>query len=374
LEDFWNGQAEWAQELDDVGLPVGESDTIAVNEALFWSYTHASFESAGIIDQCGEPVAFPGCAVHWESTDGGENFSLPAQVCMLPCQACPCTDARDHQGTTDHGTREASQQYPRVVATEDVYIMVYEWHAQTMLRTSPDGLVWSDWTPLTAPSGTWPSSYIPCSDVERIGPHPYIRGEVHDCLVGAPPGLFVEDETLYVFVSAGSAPGHMRCYKGSRDNLGSLQICDTDPLFSGAETYGPMGLTGAAANAYFDFRYMSSADVLQVGDRYYMMYEGVRGPEQLEIGRDTQFGLGLARSTTSAIDGPWEKFPGNPILEDIGFNWGIGHADLIVVDGITYLYTTTSIDVSYGKNQSIVSAGGTRGRYRLQWKDNEPSG
>jgi beta-xylosidase len=88
-----------------------------------------------------------------------------------------------------------------------------------------------------------------------------------------------------------------------------------------------------------------------------MFYEGIRGPSVLEFGRDNQFGLGLARSVGPQIDGPWEKYPDNPIIMDLVDNWGIGHADLINIDGVTYLYTATSQD--------------SRGRYVLRWADAE---
>ncbi len=346
LEDFWEGRAAWAIDVFDVGLPVGESETVYLGNGRFRSYTHASYQSAGIVDQCGDPVPFPGCLVTWYSTDGGVSFQLNRPVCALPCLTCPCTDERDHI---------RAQQYPRVAYTEDTGYLVYEWHAQTMLRTSSDGgVTWSNWSRITRPAGTWPSSYNPCSPVERIGPHPHIRGEEHDCLVGAPPGIYIEDDELYIFVGAGSAPGHMRCYRGNRhEGAAGLRLCDTDPLFSGAFEYGPIDAAGAAANPYFDFRYVSSATVLKVGDHYYMAYEGVRGPDQLERGMDTQFGLGFARSVFDRIDGPWMKYRGNPVLADVGFWVGIGHADLLIVDGETILYTQTGPD--------------TRGRYRLVW-------
>ncbi len=346
LADFWEGRAHWVVDIEDVGLPVGESDTVARDEGVFWSYLHASAQSAGVIDQCGVPVEFPGCTTLWESSDGGQSFALRTPVCMMSCVTCPCDDDRDHI---------TAQQYPRVFFTDDEAYLVYEWHAQTVIRRSPDGLTWSDWTFLRTPGGTWPSSFAPCSAVERIGPHPNIRGEVHDCLVGAPPGLYVEGDLLYVFVGAGSAPGHMRCYKGHRQgDLSQLQQCEHDPLFAGAAEYGPLDVTeGAAVNPYFDFRYVSSADVLKVGEHYYMAYEGVRGPDVLERGMDTQFGLGFARSAGPHIDGPWEKYPGNPVIMPVAFNFGIGHADLLIVEGITYMYTATSQN--------------TRGRYVLAW-------
>ena len=94
------------------------------------------------------------------------------------------------------------------------------------------------------------------------------------------------------------------------------------------------------ANPYFEFRTISSADVVRVGDRYYMTYEGVRGPSNPTV-VDDQFGLGLARSFGPLIDGPWERYPGNPILMDLPGNVGVGHADLVLAGGATYLYTAT---------------------------------
>jgi hypothetical protein len=354
LADFWDGRAEWVLEIEDVGLPIGESDTLLQSDGTFRSYLHASNTSAGVVDQCGQPVAFPGCTTLWQSDDG-LNFSLTSQVCLMQCSGCPCLDERDHVGLDPNGNPQAAQQYPRVVVADDgMHYMAYEWHAQTMLRTSPDGLVWSDWLRLTDPAGTWPSSFAPCSEIERIGAHPNIRGEIHDCLVGAPPGLYVEGDTLYVFVAVGSAPGHMRCYYGSRHgDLSQLQVCQTDPLFSGASEYGLIDARGEAANLYFDFRYVSSAEVIRDGEQYYMFYEGIRGPDELERGMDTQFGLGLARTTEGRIDGLWEKFEANPLLQPVAFNWGIGHADVLRINDTLYLYTANSDT--------------TRGRYRLDW-------
>jgi hypothetical protein len=346
LDDFWAGRAAWVVDVYDVGLPMGESDTIDRGGGVLWSYLHAHYESFGVIDQCGMPADFPGCVTRWESTDGGKSFALNPPICLMPCTQCPCSDERDHM---------AAQQYPRVAVADNQAYMAYEWHAQTILRTSVDGVNWSDWDYLRTPGGTWPSTFVPCSPVEQIGAHPNIRGEVHDCLVGAPPGIYVDGEMLYVFVAAGSAPGHMRCYKGNRhEGMNALRVCDTDPLFGGAREYGPLDINeGDAIASYFDFRYVSSADVVRVGEHYYMAYEGIRGPDVLERGMDTQFGLGFARSVGAEIDGTWEKHPDNPVIWPVTFNWGIGHADLLVVDGVTYLYTATSQT--------------TRGRYVLEW-------
>jgi hypothetical protein len=356
LADFWEGRAQWLLEIENVGLPVGESDTIDLGNGRLRSYVHASYQSVGMFDQCGEPVAFPGCLTHYESTDGGMSFVQSVRICDIPCDSCPCQDQLDHHGYRPDGSRDAAQQYPRVaVADNGKFYMVYEWHAQTIIRQSADGLNWSDWSYLLLPGGTWPYEFHPCSTVEYVGEHPFLSVRSYDCLVGAPPGIYVEGDTLFVFVAAGESPGHMRCYKGNRHgDLSKLQLCENDPLFSSVVEYGPLESSGVDANPYFDFRYVSSADVMRVDGHYYMAFEGIRGPEE-GSGGDSQFALGFARSVTSEIDGTWEKYENNPVIGDVGFHYGIGHADLIVLDGVTYLYTATSTE-----NE-------TRGRFMLVW-------
>lgn len=39
-----------------------------------------------------------------------------------------------------------------------------------------------------------------------------------------------------------------------------------------------------------------------------------------------------------------EKYPGNPILVDLPGNIGLGHADRVVIDGRTVLYTALQPD------------------------------
>ena len=334
LEEFWNGQAEWVLEVADTGLPVGESDTVYRGGGEFWSYLHASHASAGVVDQCGAPVPFPGCTTLWKSDDGGQHFTLETPVCLFACAACPCEHKRDHIG---------QQQYPRVFFAPDHVYLVYEFGAYVYMRTSTDGLHWS--APAHVP-GTWVWYHenALCEGPETVGEHPHIYSELeYDCLVGAPPGLYVEGEWLYVFVALGRAPGHMGCYMGNRYNgAAGLTRCAANPLFGAELGYGPVELLGAEANPYFDFRTISSADVVRVGEHYYMTYEGVRGPSNPTV-VDDQFGLGLARSVgpLQSIDGPWEKFPGNPMIMDLPGNVGVGHADLVRVGEATYLYTAT---------------------------------
>jgi len=326
----------------DVGLPVGESDTVYRGGSEFWSYLHASHQSAGVVDSCGDPAPFPGCVTLWKSHDGGLHFALENPVCLFPCTNCPCA-------STDHTHQ---QQYPRVFFDTDRAYIVYEWGAGTHMRTSTGGINWSAEAHVPG-TGQWRSSDRSCTEAESIGEHPHFPAETElgDCLAGAPPGLYIEGNLLYVFVGLGRDPAHMGCYVGDKHTgAWGLRQCASNPLFAGAHEYGPLDALGAAANPYFDFRTISSADVVRVGDRYYVAYEGVRGASR--VGEpDDQFALGFARSVGPAIDGPWEKYPGNPVIMDLANNWGIGHADVVIVGPATYLYTATSTT--------------TRGRYVL---------
>ena len=333
MDNFWVGAAEWVLEEYDVGLPVGESDTVCRGGAEFWSYLHASFESASVVDQCGDPAPFPGCVTLWKSHDGGLHFALESPVCLFPCATCPCSPA-------DH-TKQ--QQYPRVFFDTDRAYIVYEWGAGTCVRTSTDGINWSAEAHVPG-TGQWHAGPGTCTEAESIGEHPNIYSETEygNCLVGAPPGIYVEGDWLYVFVGLGRDPGHMGCYVSNKyAGAAGLRKCASNPLFGAELGYGPLDARGAAANPYFEFRTISSADVVRVGDHYYMAYEGVRGPSDPAV-VDDQFGLGFARSAGPAIDGPWEKYPGNPVIMDVVNNWGIGHADVVIVGPATYLYTATS--------------------------------
>ena len=330
LADLWANKAKFVVEVVNTGLPLGESDTLLMANGELWSYLHASDGSAGAVDPCGAPVAFPGCTVIYHSSDQGRSFSAPDPlVCQFACQRCPCSETVDHVG---------QQQYPRVAVADGVWHLVYEWRGNVMLRRSLDGLAWS------APeqvrhTGIWYLWYRGCSTEERIGQHPYTPYN-YECLAGGPPGIWIEDGTVYVFFAQGQNPSSMGCAYGALGQAASTyQRCAANPLFSGAANYGPLRATDASANRHFDFRTISSADVLRVGDQLYMLYEGVRGPGPGDAG-DTQFALGLARTIAGRVDGPWETYPGNPLLVDLPGNVGLGHADLLVLNGKTLLFTS----------------------------------
>ena len=216
--------------------------------------------------------------------------------------------------------------------------MVYEYLGRLRLRRSSDGLVWS--TPeRVADTGIWRNWLPVCGPGEKIGQHPFVPNN-YDCLAGAPPGIFIEQGRVYIFAGLGQNPGGMGCYTGSITTPASqFTRCIHNPLFHGSKTYGPLNLRGKQANPYYDFRTISAAEVQKIGNRFYMLYEGVRGPGPGDPG-DTQFGLGLARSSTDQIDSPWEKYTGNPIIIDLPGNIGVGHADIVVVEGQTILYTS----------------------------------
>lgn len=330
LEDFWNGTAEFILDVADTGLPMGESDTVVMSDGSWRSYVHASARSAGTVDQCGAPVEFPGCTVLYNSFDGGLSFHhTEPPVCQIECQQCPCT------GEDDHITQ---QQYPDVFYDGETWWLVYEYLGRTMLRRSYDGLTWSD-PERIAMTGIWKLWLEDCPADERIGEHPFVPYDF-ECLAGAPPGVWVEDGLVYVFVAVGQNPAGMGCYVGTIEDKGEdYERCQHNPLFVGASTYGPLEERGAGTNNHFDFRTISSAEIIKIGDRYYMLYEGLRGPGAGDPG-DTQFGLGLARSVTDQIDSIWEKYPGNPLLVDLPGNIGLGHADIVLHEGQTILYTS----------------------------------
>lgn len=336
LSHFWEGQAVFVADVADTQLPPGESDTIVRESGEIWAYLHASERSNETIDQCGRHVPFPGCTVIYRSFDGGQTFAHgQPSVCQFSCQQCPCTSAVDHI---------EQQQYPRVTFSHGTYFLVYEYQAQVFLRRSADGLAWSQ-PEHVAYTGLWRSWQRPCAPTEQISRHPFVPYG-YDCLAGGPPGIVVDDDQIYVFVGLGQSPGSLGCFFGPLEAPAtSFQPCRHNPLITGAGSYGPFDLTGPETNAHFDFRMLSSAEILRVGQgeeaRFYLLYEGIRGPGPGDPG-DTQFGLGLARSETNEIDGRWQKYPHNPILQNLPGNIGLGHADLVVLDGRTYL--TTSLD------------------------------
>lgn len=72
LADFWNGDAHFVADVPNTGLPMDESDSLFIqatdengtkDAAEIRSYLHASYQSASVHDQCGDPVEFPGSLV-----------------------------------------------------------------------------------------------------------------------------------------------------------------------------------------------------------------------------------------------------------------------------------------------------------------------
>ncbi|NDJ36458.1 MAG: hypothetical protein GYB64_17530 [Chloroflexi bacterium] len=196
-------------------------------------------------------------------------------------------------------------------------------------------------------TGIWQGE---CNRPEAIiGPHPFFQHS-YDCMAGGPPGIVRANNRIYVFFGLGQNPAHLGCRYTYNES--TFYDCATTTLIDGAREYGPLDAGGGAANPYFDFRFVTSADVVQVGGLFYMAYEGIRGPSNNGIGRDNQFALGFARAANP--DSRWEMYPGNPVLGDVADNWGVGHADIVIVDGVTYMYTATPELI--------------RGRYRLDWR------
>ena len=331
LADFWDRRATFVIDVTNTGLPMGESETMQLRSGELWSYVHAN-SGAGVVDSCGAPTPFPGCVVIYRSQDRGRSFTLQEKRCLIPCKSCPCSESVDHIN---------QQQYPRIgfdpAHPDDGVWMAYEHGAQIFVRRSRDGLIWSAARRLPG-TGVQPRSGR-CIGASIVGAHPFTDEGV-GCLLGGPPGLFVEDKRVHVFMAQGQSPGNLACMVGTpKLQAERFKLCRANPLVSGAPIYGDTQAKGPAQNAYFDFRTLSAAEVMRVGARYYAFYEGIRGPSARDFG-DTQFGIGLARSATGKIDGPWEKFSGNPVIVDLPGNIGLGHTDVIVIDGKTFLYTS----------------------------------
>lgn len=344
--DYWEGAAQFEVDVVDTGLPMGESETIIMGDGEWWSYVHASDRSAGVVDQCGEPVEFPGCTVIYRSQDDGQSFQLNPPVCQFACNRCPCDRDIDHQ---------VQQQYPRVMLepqqVDPTFWLVYEYLGRPMIRQSKDGLSWGA-PQRVANGGLW-SSLEGCAPEEKISEHPFAIINLEQCLAGGPPGIYIENDLVYIFVGMGQSPGSIGCFVGRIDQPpATFERCRANPLLTGSLSYGPLDIRGADANRYWDFRMLSSVDIQKIGDQYYMVYEGIRGPGEGDPG-DTQFGIGLARTMSGELDGKWEAFSGNPILIDSPANIGAGHADIVQFEGETYLYT--SLD------------GVIRSRLRLVW-------
>jgi hypothetical protein len=311
-----------------------------MGDGVYWSYLHASAPSAGVVDSCGDPVSFPGCITRYVSTDGGNYFTL-VQPSMPPGV---------HQLSLRRRGQDVAAAYPRVArSSSGKFYMVFEHGAATWITTSWDGITWL--RPRVIPyTGVWMLSEGDCSAAQRIGAHPFIPPQEDDCMAGGPPGIWITDTRIFVFLGFGQNPGHLGCVWSFLMDTLYFMRCSTEALITGSADYGPFDALGAAANPYFDFRY-HSADIVRVGEMYYMTY-GIRGPTPWKSG-DNQFALGLARS--GEIDAAWEEYPGNPSLSDVSGHVGIGHADLVIDGGITYLYTGTP---DY-----------RRGRYVLVWNE-----
>jgi hypothetical protein len=350
LADFWAGRARFVVDVADTGLPMGESDTVAMSNGELWSFVHASDRSAGVVDSCGAAVEFPGCLVIYRSVDGGVTFTLPGSppVCQIPCRQCPCPE--------DEHVRQ--QQYPRVFFDGDLLTLVYEYLGRVMVRRSPDT---ATWTPAEHMADTtiWHLWFRDCVAAERIGRHPFAPFD-YECLAGGPPGLYIEGDTLFVFTALGQNPSAMGCFFAAADGIragvpplrAQPALCRRGQLRAGGRHR--RGGQRALRLSHDQFGGGRQGGRGRGRPLLHALRRGA-GSRAGRPGRYAVRGGAGALADGSSIDGPWEKFPGNPLLVDLPGNIGLGHADLVVIDGRTYLYTALD--------------GVTRSRLALEWVD-----
>ncbi len=79
-----------------------------------------------------------------------------------------------------------------------------------------------------------------------------LRANDYECLSGGPPGVYIKDDDVYVFVAVGQNPGGMGCYFGKvNGNAKRFERCENNPLFVGAGEYGPLEEKGTCGKPLF---------------------------------------------------------------------------------------------------------------------------
>ena len=129
-------------------------------------------------------------------------------------------------------------------------LLVYEYRGRTVLRRSPDGLNGA-FPSRSATRGIGAPITRPAVMKNALGNIPFVPYD-YECLAGAPPGIYVEGDTAYVFTGLGQNPGRMGCFKGNvNEDASEWERCENNPLFVGADDYGPIEERGRSDERIF---------------------------------------------------------------------------------------------------------------------------
>lgn len=142
---------------------------------------------------------------------------------------------------------------------------------------------------------------------------------------------FKDFGTYYLYYHGSGGPGYQVGVATATHPLGPFKKYGDKPILE----RGPEG--------GWEDRHVACAMVLKEGtDRYIMWYSGMGHSEE-----HRKWSIGLATADNAL--GPWEKYEGNPILEDFGYVGGV-----VKVKGKYYLYTAHPIG-STGPDYSPMS-------------------
>ena len=166
--------------------------------------------------------------------------------------------------------------------------------------------------------------------IQIPGPNPILvagpQGTWDDKALETADG-FKDFGTYYLYYHGLGGDTRFRIGVATSENpLGPFKKYEGNPILES----GPAGS--------WDDTYAACPMILKEGlDQYFMWYWGQGSEPAEQTRRLPQDGIGLA--TAAHPLGPWEKYEGNPVLEDFGFVGGV-----VKVKGKYYMYSEYPID------------------------------
>ncbi len=173
--------------------------------------------------------------------------------------------------------------------------------------------------------------------IQIPGPNPILRAGDNswESFVVETAGIFKDFGTYYLYYHA-TGGGYQVGVATSKHPLGPFKKYEGNPILK----LGPEG-------SWEDF-HVACAVILKEGlDKYYMWYcgKGHTSDQRVPRSSDNVWDIGLA--TASHPLGPWEKYEGNPIISDFGYN-----SATVKVNGKYYMYSAHPIGATYAPDYS----------------------